>query len=430
MDILLVVAAILVQLLCSSGAPIYGWGANNKGQLGIGNTISPMYDIQKIPFYANSSLSPMKHIFVGPEYHLIELQNSEFYGSGDNSFNQLPANDSSIQFDSPAQLVDIPPYDYILPSGTFGLAFNDTSGELYGWGLAGGFLLGTSSGNYTPVPIAREFQFYGQGAVARAAVAHNAVFVTLANGTTWVAGTTPQVTLNGVTNGFVRMPFWDMVPLRSVFSTTSTSVCALSVNSSLFCWGDNDRGQLGLGHTNLVQSPQRVQYFDDYGYVLYQLQQGESHSIALTCDGKVFAWGQNQCGQLGIGSNASFVATPTEVQSLRGANIVEIISSARSVFARSAQNKWYAWGDIQSLGMNNTHTNLTTPVIHPLLEQLQITQLFSSSHANYFLGWNGVSTTTSRSKGCPATVAVCQNTTCDANAVCTNRQNVGYLYIL
>ena len=76
--------------------------------------------------------------------------------------------------------------------------------------------------------------------------------------------------------------------------------------------GDNTHGQLGvdplgptLAVTKPVQGPQRWS----------SLTFGQSHTVGITAEGKVFTWGSNLFGQLGRGSNkVSWSNVPEEVQ--------------------------------------------------------------------------------------------------------------------
>lgn len=51
----------------------------------------------------------------------------------------------------------------------------------------------------------------------------------------------------------------------------------------------------------------------------------------------MFTWGQNQYGQLGLGIEDSFQALPTEVIHLRNLGIVEVVSGAYHIYARTCR---------------------------------------------------------------------------------------------
>ena len=86
---------------------------------------------------------------------------------------------------------------------------------------------------------------------------------------------------------------------------------ALSDDGILYAWGANDYGQLGLGDRISRASPRRVfelqPTFDarglqTVGSPVASAAAGQDFSIALLADGRVYTWGSNSNGQLGIGS--------------------------------------------------------------------------------------------------------------------------------
>ena len=80
----------------------------------------------------------------------------------------------------------------------------------------------------------------------------------------------------------------------------------------MFAWGRNVEGQLGLGDTKLRRIPSLVDAL--WALPVQQLAAGEKHSAALTSSGSLFTWGSNACGQLGLPAVAE-VAAQTQVNS-------------------------------------------------------------------------------------------------------------------
>ena len=84
---------------------------------------------------------------------------------------------------------------------------------------------------------------------------------------------------------------------------------ALKSNGELWAWGDNGCGQLGLGTSATYKiTPQRVGSANDW----VAIAGGAFHSLAVKSNGTLWAWGCNDYGQLGLGPLPG-TNTPTQV---------------------------------------------------------------------------------------------------------------------
>jgi alpha-tubulin suppressor-like RCC1 family protein len=79
-----------------------------------------------------------------------------------------------------------------------------------------------------------------------------------------------------------------------------THACGITTSGGAYCWGDNFRGQLGLGYadTVAVRSPQPVVG----GLQFIQLSLGVTYSCGITVAHQAYCWGENFTGQLGDGT--------------------------------------------------------------------------------------------------------------------------------
>ena len=114
-------------------------------------------------------------------------------------------------------------------------------------------------------------------------------------------------------------------------------VCARSA-TEVWCWGDNEHGQLGDGRTDhgvcmghmggtydCAQTPASITPLNDLTETVTQLALGANHACALTDAGTVYCWGQGVLGQLGQDDDAFTASgTPLLVPGLTGVTQVAV----------------------------------------------------------------------------------------------------------
>ena len=77
------------------------------------------------------------------------------------------------------------------------------------------------------------------------------------------------------------------------FNTT-----ALKSDGTLWAWGYNNNGQLGLGNTTSYSSPKQVGALTAWS----KIRNGAYHTLSIKTDGTLWTWGYNTFGQLGLGN--------------------------------------------------------------------------------------------------------------------------------
>lgn len=85
-------------------------------------------------------------------------------------------------------------------------------------------------------------------------------------------------------------------------AAASWHTCVLDEEGVVWCWGDNEVGQLGLGHRISQDVPMRVA--PGYRKVAVGGNTSGKHSCAITTAGTLHCWGDNSGGQLGNGMAA------------------------------------------------------------------------------------------------------------------------------
>ncbi|XP_037335571.2 RCC1 and BTB domain-containing protein 1 isoform X2 [Pungitius pungitius] len=131
-------------------------------------------------------------------------------------------------------------------------------------------------------------------------------------------------------------------------------------DGQLFAWGHNSYSQLGNGTTNQGLSPLPVA-INPLNKKVKEVACGSHHSVALTLDGEVFAWGYNNCGQIGSGSTANQPGPRKVTGCLQGKTAVGITCGQTSSMALVDNGEVYGWGynGNGQLGIGNNGNQLT-----------------------------------------------------------------------
>jgi len=137
--------------------------------------------------------------------------------------------------------------------------------------------------------------------------------------------------------------------------------CGLTTNGAAYCWGLNDRGQLGDGTTTNRLAPTPVSGGLTFASISAsgKAQLG-SHTCALTTTGAAYCWGYNNAGQLGDGTTTQRTAPVPVAGAL---TFAAVTTGGFHSCGVTASNVAYCWGlnDSGQLG-DGTQTQRTMPV--------------------------------------------------------------------
>jgi len=122
-------------------------------------------------------------------------------------------------------------------------------------------------------------------------------------------------------------------------------VCVSRTTSgTLYCWGEGEYGQLGIGATSdrtratLVSVPGIRA-----GEGFRSLGAGSVHTCGVTELGRVFCWGSNSQGQIGIGQGVSTALRPQQVLGLRGRSVAVGVGAFHTCVLNSDYDI-FCWG--------------------------------------------------------------------------------------
>jgi len=137
-----------------------------------------------------------------------------------------------------------------------------------------------------------------------------------------------------------------------------TSMSTTTVTGELWTMGENNDGQLGLGDVTRRSEPIQVGSLTDWQNTNYG--HSNRHMATVKSDGTLWTWGYNQNGQLGLGDTHTKRSSPVQVGS--DTDWAKAYTNHNVSSAIKTDGTLYTWGqaDYGSLGHDDT-TQLCSP---------------------------------------------------------------------
>jgi alpha-tubulin suppressor-like RCC1 family protein len=218
---------------------------------------------------------------------------------------------STVNRSSPVQVGSLATWKY-LSSGVYcvGQAIKSDN-TMWAWGLndAGQLGQGNTTGRSSPVQIGTD---WASPVVGSQYVYGRSMAAVKTNGTLWVWGknNVGQLGLGNTTYYSSPKQVGSDTNWLSV-SATHDSMVAVKTNGTIFSWGANGKGQLGLGNTTTYSSPKQI----GSGVSWAKLVMGRQMCVGIKTDGTLWTWGWNLRGALGLGNSTDY-SSPKQVGSL------------------------------------------------------------------------------------------------------------------
>jgi len=126
---------------------------------------------------------------------------------------------------------------------------------------------------------------------------------------------------------------------------------AIKSDGTLWMWGDNNAGILGVSGDDRSSPIQTVAGGTDW----VQVSAGTGHTAAIKTDGTLWSWGQNGKGQLGTGTTGPGSSSPVQTIS-GGTDWVHVSCGSFTTGAIKTDGTLWLWGDASDgqLGDNST----------------------------------------------------------------------------
>jgi len=324
--VIAVTAGIWHNAAIKSDGTLWAWGSNGGGQLGIGTSD---FDDHLTPVQIGAAT--WASVSANANYTVAIKTDGTLWAWGMNDYGQLGIGTSDDDFHpNPVRIGAETNWASVSTSGISSVAIR-TDGTLWAWGYNRGLLGdGTEEDRYSPVQIGTGYAFVETDSGFTAAIKSDGTLWAWGNGALIGDGTTED------RSSPVKIGTATWTSVSSV-----SHIAAIKSDGTLWAWGHNEDGQLGNGKSGAYEyesSP--VQIGTDTNWKSVSV--GDDYTVAIKTDGTLWTWGSNDYGQLGIGTSGEETGRNSPVQI--GTGYASVSAGRAHTLAIKTDGTLWAWG--------------------------------------------------------------------------------------
>ncbi len=317
-------------MVLKENGELWGWGSNEYGQLGDGTTTN----IEQ-PKLINSNTNYIA-LSVGTEHTLAIDENGSLEGWGRNKKGKLGVSTGGKN----KAPVPINVSNVVQAEAGYHHSMALTGdGKVWVWGQNDFGQLGTTIGGQSSVPTVltniSDVKFIDSGIKTS--------FAVKANGTVWSWGknNAGQLGRSSQANEHIPTQIPNLTNVK-MLAAGDNHALALKDDGTVWAWGKNTSHQTGhFDRQNYTSTPYMIPSLSD----VVSVASGSNYSLAVKSDGSLWGWGANHKGQLGLTYVSDYESQPVQIPNIE--NVVSIDAHWRTTVVLLES------GDVVSFGNNN-----------------------------------------------------------------------------
>lgn len=331
------------SLAVKSDGSVFIWGDNSSGQIAE-TTFSQI----KKPTYSTYIYNASK-VFAGEDCSMAIMSDGTVKAWGNNNSGQIPGPSESYVF-PPVTILNLPIIKSLSIGTTHALALS-TNENIIAWGsnTHGELGLNRFSSTETPTPIE------ALPSIISISAGNNYSMALKSDGTVWMWGDNDSYKLGSIaTSSSIPIQISGLSSITKI-SAGFTHCLALDADGTLWAWGSNLYGETGLATTTpFIPLPKQITMANNIKFT--SIAAGKGHSLAVSSDGSVYAWGNNSLDEQ---TETTFPLAPTQIPGLT--NINQVVAGSNFSFAIANDGNIWSWGNNQTYQLgkgNNVSSNI------------------------------------------------------------------------
>lgn len=220
---------------------------------------------------------------------------------------------------------------YAVPSS--GYHFVEWSGAASGWINPTTF---TMNSNLT---ITANFEPNFPTPIEVSAGLHHALLLK-SNGTLWAWGSNQygEIGNNSTDPSYSPVQILPGTLWKEISASRWYSSMAIKSDGTLWAWGNNDYGKLGIGSTMPKNIPTQIGSETNWA----KISAGNTHCLAIKADGSLYAWGYDSFGELGDGLSQTEYHSPKRIGNKN--NWIYVSAGSQHSMGIQSDGTLWAWG--------------------------------------------------------------------------------------
>jgi alpha-tubulin suppressor-like RCC1 family protein len=277
-------------------------------------------------------LPGISSVSAGDDHCVLLTETGTVLTWGKNNYGQL-GDATNVDRETPAAVPNLANIISVKAGATYTLALQQ-NGTVLAWGENYYGQLGNGDNIDSSSPV----QVVGLSSVRKIAAGPYRGVALLEDGTVWVWGYDHYADGRDISNN-TPVQVSGLVDVIDI-AVGYEHVVTVKADGTVWTWGSNYFNQVGNGApaTAFIASPVQVPNLAN----VVKVASNFYHSLALLSDGTVWAWGLNNFGQLGDGTNASR-RLPVQVSGLTG--VIALATTYQYSMAMKADGTVWTWGE-------------------------------------------------------------------------------------